>query len=420
MSDTLSTQFRNELEASVSKTLLGEARRNELAITNVRCIVLILVTALDYLLHAQPTGLGLPYSFDISNFYLATMWLCVSVVVFAVLRTGWYRTWLRVLLPAMDGSIILSLFVNIFRTAEVPEVVIPAVVNSSIACAILAVSGALRLNRAAPWVTTSLAVVTVATIAFFIGSPLLDTVFACALLVGIGFLGMRMGDVVRRSVESEIGRLILGRFLPEEIVEGAHRAPLATVTEPRRLDATVMVTDLRGFTAFAETLAPEAVLERLNLIQGTLADVVRAYGGRVDKFMGDGMLAVFGDHRQIKNHAHQGITAALALLDTVQSLNRKHNLGIRLGIGVHSGPIVVGCLGSGMRLEFTILGDTVNTASRLESLTKEMGVDLLVSDASRIAASNQSCEEGFSMESLGKVAIRGRRSKLEVFTKHSW
>lgn len=416
MSNTLSTNFQDEIKASVDKTLLVEARKNELIITKVRWMILALITLLNYYYYTQSINNKQIYTFDISNVYLAFFWLSLATIIYLSLRANWYREWLHIALPTMDGVLVFSLFINIFFTAETIAAALPAASNSSIACAVLAISGALRLNRIAPFITTSLAILTVITISYLVETALLSTVFTCGLLLGIGMLGMRMSSVVKRSIEGEVARLVLGRFLPEEIINSAHNSPLATVAEPKRLNATVLITDIRGFTAFSENLPPEEVLEHLNLIQGTLADVVHEHGGRVDKFMGDGMLAVFGDSEQTTDHAYKAIITAIALDKATHVLNVKHNMNIKIGIGLHSGPIVVGCLGSGMRLEFTVLGDTVNTASRLESMTKEKNVDILISDESRLASLKFSSDKTIDFKSLGQVSIRGKKSTLDVYT----
>jgi class 3 adenylate cyclase len=210
-------------------------------------------------------------------------------------------------------------------------------------------------------------------------------------------------------VQSEVGRLVLGRFLPREVVDGAHSEPLALVAQPRRLEATVLVTDVRGFTARAEHLTPEAVLQWLNQVQSVLAAAVHAHGGRVDKFMGDGMLAVFGMGADPDAHAARAASAARAMLAGVALL--ADDPPTRIGIGIHTGPLIAGCLGSGLRLEFTVLGDTVNIAARLQAMTKQIGVDLLVSAETSRAAGGAS-----PWRSLGVVSIRGRDGQQEVFT----
>ena len=101
-------------------------------------------------------------------------------------------------------------------------------------------------------------------------------------------------------------------------------------------------------------------------------------GGWVDKFMGDGMLAVFGAPDPLENHAHSAFTAATAMVREVKQISP-----LAMGVGVHSGPVVAGCLGTSGRLEFTVIGDTANVAARLEALTKTLGHPLLVSAATR-------------------------------------
>ena len=124
----------------------------------------------------------------------------------------------------------------------------------------------------------------------------------------------------------------------------------------------------------------------------------------VDKFMGDGMLAVFGAPTASTDHADRALSAVRRMREGMARFPE-----LAVGIGVHSGEIVVGCLGSGIRMEFTILGDTVNTASRLESATKEHGVPVLVSDTTRLRATAP-------LRELFEIELRGRAEKIRVWT----
>jgi adenylate cyclase len=193
------------------------------------------------------------------------------------------------------------------------------------------------------------------------------------------------------------------------------------LTEPRALDATVLVSDLRGFTTMSEELPPADVFELLNEIQGAFARAVRNEGGIVDKFLGDGMLAVFGAPEPVDDHALRAVEAAIGMRRELETVNAKRakrgQADLRMGIGIHSGPVVAGCLGSGARLEFTVIGDTVNTASRIESLTKEHQVEVLVSEATyeRIAEQSGTGELAI-FRRVGEVAVRGRAHGLVVHT----
>jgi class 3 adenylate cyclase len=233
-----------------------------------------------------------------------------------------------------------------------------------------------------------------------------------SLLGGTGLLGMWMTDVVRTSMRSEVARTILTRFVAPTVVDRAHKDPLKLITEPRSMDSTVVVTDLRGFTSLSERAPPPVVLEFLNRVQGTLADVVHRHGGTIDKFMGDGMLAVFGAPEPQADHAARAIRAAADMVNAVHAIDRGSDARVRIGVGVHSGEVVAGCLGSGAKLEFTVIGDTVNTASRLETLTKEKGVSALVSEETLRRAEGS---KGLPpLAPVGEVVLRGRAAPLSV------
>jgi class 3 adenylate cyclase len=160
---------------------------------------------------------------------------------------------------------------------------------------------------------------------------------------------------------------------------------------------------------------PLNVFSYLNEIQGKLADVVSEHDGRVDKFMGDGMLAVFGIPETKANDACRALDAAVLMVKAIKELSSNRELPIQLGVGIHSGPVIAGCLGGGLRLEFTVIGDTVNTASRLESLAKKMGLEVLLSREVRERVVINS-EPVPSITSLGRVEIRGKQKSLEVYT----
>lgn len=407
--DSAASAFERDLAASVNATLLVEARRNEATIAKVRVVALALVAVLDTLLWLQPPGFRLPYTFSPLNALLAAGWLGAALLLARRVRAGWFPGWLRLVLPLVDAAILLSLFGCILLTAGGRDDLLPAVVNSGIAAALLAVTGGVRLHAGGVWMATAAALASFGLIATWGGQALPETVFGMALLAGVGLMGRWVSDIVRRAVRSEVARVVLMRFLPREVVDGAHQSPLSLVTHPRRVEATVLVSDLRGFTSHAERLAPELVLELLNRVQSTLAGIVHAHGGRVDKFMGDGMLAVFGMDGA-GAHARDALDAARRMRDAVAGLAPAGTDALRLGIGVHSGPLVAGCLGSGLRLEFTVLGDTVNTAARLQDATKDLGVDLLVSAATYHAAGAPA-----GWRALGEVALRGRLARQAVF-----
>lgn len=392
-----------EIGASVERTLLQEARRNELKLAYVRVVALALTTVLNSIAHMYPAMIKLLH-YSLANALVSAFWFLVSVLLVIVLHRGWYRPWLRTGAPFLDGFLILSL--NVLTTSQLNVGVQDDgwLVNMAAVCCLLAVSGALRLSATSSVLTTVLALAIFINAAHSANYTVVRAGFPCAIIVAAGLLSVWMAGIVHRATESAVGRSMLARFLPPELVEGAHKDPMALLATPRSVEATVLISDLRGFTAMAETMDPAGVLSFLSEVQGRLARVVREHGGTVDKFMGDGMLAVFGAPAPLPDHAARALAAAEGMVHAVA------DLGVGIGVGIHSGPVVAGCLGSGARLEFTVIGDTVNTASRLEALTKEAHATIL--------ASEETARRAGALERLRRVGdfpIRGKREALAVF-----
>ena len=164
-----------------------------------------------------------------------------------------------------------------------------------------------------------------------------------------------------------------------------------------------MFVDIRSFTAAARERTPEAVVKRLDTAFEVLVEIIDRNGGIVNKFLGDGFLALFGAPLEDPDAGHRAVTAAREILQAMERVNASHEWPLRLGIGVHIGKVVAGSVGSSRRKEYTVIGDTVNFAARLEALNKEYGSQLLVSD-DVIATVRDGREEAVS---LGEVAVRG-------------
>ena len=175
----------------------------------------------------------------------------------------------------------------------------------------------------------------------------------------------------------------------------------------------ILFSDIRDFTRRSEYMSPEDLIAMLNQYFTEMTQIVHDYDGTVDKFIGDGMMAFFGAPQRLDNPSQRAADAALHMLERVDVLNQKlQRQGVeplRLGIGIHLGEVVIGHVGSTSRHEYTAIGDAVNTASRVEGLTKEVGYALLITQPVYAAITNK---EQFA--ELGSKAIRGR-SSVSVF-----
>ena len=206
----------------------------------------------------------------------------------------------------------------------------------------------------------------------------------------------------------------LERFLPPNVVERVIQGD-ALRLEGERRTVTVMFTDLRGSTALADTLDPETVVAVVNVYLRTMARAVVDRGGIIDKFTGDGLMAIFGAMSDTPSGARAAARAALDMRAAIDALNVDRAANgmpvLRHGVGLHVGEVVLGAIGLPERSDYTAMGDTVNTAARMESLCKELKVDSVMSDA--VA---QALADAVPLRALGDAIVKGKAQAIPVFT----
>jgi adenylate cyclase len=230
-----------------------------------------------------------------------------------------------------------------------------------------------------------------------------------AVLLAAGLMAGYVGTTVKRHFERALAAAsardeltnLFGQHVSPRVVERLIAIGAAELSEMRRV--CVMFVDIRGFTAAARVRTPAEVVARLDAVFEILVDIVDRRNGIVNKFLGDGLLAIFGAPIDDPLEAANAVLAAREMLAAIGASNAGDPWPIRLGIGIHIGQAVAGTVGSQRRKEYTVIGDTVNLASRLESLNKEVGSQLIVSDAVREAAGDAIGEAS----RLGPVSVRG-------------
>lgn len=254
----------------------------------------------------------------------------------------------------------------------------------------------------------------------FADEPMPDGMFqfvrAVMLFVG-GVLAGAVGMQLRRQFEASIAAAaardhvtnLFGQHVSPQVVERLLATGAAPTTEMRQV--AVMFVDIRNFTAATRIHTPRQVVERLDEAFAILVDVLDRHSGIVNKFLGDGFLAVFGAPIEDASAARCAVEAAREMLAELEKNNLGSDWPLRIGIGIHMGAVIAGNVGSPRRKEYTVMGDTVNFAARLEALNKEFGSQLLISTAVRDAAGEPARDATF----LGDVQIRGYEQPQAVW-----
>ena len=238
------------------------------------------------------------------------------------------------------------------------------------------------------------------------------------IALGLSLVGSLLVYYLLETFERRRVRDTFARFVPEQVVgQVLDQTDEDLRLAGRRMNVTVLFSDIRGFTTFSETREPEEVLEILNRYHEEMTDAVMAHGGTLISFMGDGIMAVFGAPIEQDDHADRAFTSAKEMLEVrlpaVNEWMREREVGaeFQIGIGLNSGPVMAGNLGSQRRLEYTTIGDTVNTAARLEGMTKGSGHSLFVADSTRELLSTRDGELSY----VDSMPVRGRAEEIRVW-----
>jgi class 3 adenylate cyclase len=223
----------------------------------------------------------------------------------------------------------------------------------------------------------------------------------------LGALASSFNAMVTGLEEREALRAAFGSYVDPDVAERVLEE--GELLEGQEREATLMFVDVRDFTAFAERASAREAVAQLNDFFGLVVPIVTAHGGHANKFIGDGLLAVFGAPERQPDHADRALAAAREIAAEVE---RRYAAGLRIGVGVNSGPVIAGTIGGGGRLEFTVIGDPVNVASRVEKATRELGDTILLTEATRCLLA----DGGPALEARGSVSLRGKSDPIPVYT----
>lgn len=239
-----------------------------------------------------------------------------------------------------------------------------------------------------------------------------DTIGDLGVRDEIGALGESFDNMVRGLIERDRVRSMLGKVVSPAIAETLLKQKVDF--DGQEQEVSILFSDIRSFTTLCEGHSPSDILRMLNTYLANASDIIDAHGGVVDKYIGDAIMALFGAPVTAPDDPQRAVETAIAMIKAMPALNARFAEDgwpeLRIGIGIHTGNAVAGNVGSETRLNYTVLGDAVNLASRLEGLCKDYGVPIIVSEATM-----QRCT-GIRFRELGMVRVKGKQQEVRIYT----
>jgi adenylate cyclase len=208
---------------------------------------------------------------------------------------------------------------------------------------------------------------------------------------------------------------LFGRYVSKDVYEQLVANPALARLGGQRREMSVLFSDIRGFTTVSEGGQPEQIVGMLNEYFSSMVELVFKHKGTVDKFVGDMVMALFGAPLDDPLHADHAVETALDMIEELRKLNERWAAegrlsGLDIGIGINSGPMIAGNIGSDQIMSYTVIGDSVNLGSRLESLNKQYGTRIIISEATRAQLKGT-----YQLRSLGDVVVKGKTQPVAIF-----
>lgn len=221
--------------------------------------------------------------------------------------------------------------------------------------------------------------------------------------------------VLHNYAQEEREKRRLARYFSPAVLQEIVRRPDTLSVGSNRRQVTVLFSDIRGFTSISEGLAPEEVVDLLGEYLTAMSEIIFKHGGVIDKFIGDAIMALYGVPLPYEDHAARAVRTAVEMQartgDLAPRWVAKCGVPLKIGVGIHTGEAVVGSMGSAQRLEYTAIGDTVNLASRLEGLTKDFDVSIVISEETQ-----REIGDLLDASPLGQIKVKGRTAQVRVYS----
>ncbi len=238
--------------------------------------------------------------------------------------------------------------------------------------------------------------------------------FYAILTIVLTYLVVVVWKYIAEYKEKQQMKNVFSHYVSPEVIKEILADPNKLELGGEKKELTILFSDIRGFTTISENLPPEKLVQLLNKYLGAMSDLIMESNGVVDKYIGDAIMAFWGAPVKQPNHAQLACETALRMISVLNEKQnewrKKFGVELRIGIGINTGQAIIGNMGSSKRFDYTIIGDSVNIASRLEGLTKQYGVPIIISDCVKNQAGDK-----FLFRYLDKTTVKGKKEAIEIY-----
>ncbi|XDD47618.1 adenylate/guanylate cyclase domain-containing protein [Leptospira sp. WS39.C2] len=400
----------------VDEILVSREMKNEKTVAIVRLTIFSIASLLDYLSYFQVINYTIVQP-NIVTLMLDTTILVFAGIVFIFLTYFPYKTYLKFFTITLD-YIIIGLMIYFDPTVQRGNGVIYFI--AMISAIFIYQFNLLRHSKIGTIYGAFLSFVFLLVISIGLGEGYPVDFFP--MMIGLGMI-LAIGYVTTVSniemVKEANAKQMMERYLPSQLVSEFYKNKAQLEPGGEMKEVTILFSDIRSFTKFSEQRSAEEVVLFLNNYLSRMTDVIFHFNGTIDKFIGDAIMTIFGAPFKQDDDALRAVKSAVAMIRELEKLNNQMtnpNDHLKVGIGIHTGEAIVGNIGSDRRLDYTVIGDNVNLASRIEGLTKHYNCPILISESTfQQIEGKYTTNEGFVIRELDKVIVKGKSKPITVY-----